>query len=350
MPILQKTYSCGATVSYLEEDRGKSFTCHRCGHMHSYPEKVTHQPAVQKSRPAFDLTLRFYWDRFKRWLSRLLTDLFPDRVQRVNPGTNSYSGTPVQRPGTSLSKKDTHIPIATLSQEIKDLKNELIRRAWHQDQGPADLSLSPAAVYPPDWIQCLRAMLKQAELVAPKLTIPFLIPKLLFQDTSLHKVGGTFQLKSDGTILITIKKSLELQPRVALAVIAHELCHYILGNNNIRKETTLLNEKMTDVCMFVLGFGRIFLEGRQEMSGTAYGYLDPDQYRSLLLDVEAKWLIRDTFSYIDTELDELERWAIRVIGQGDRSRYEFAYDRMEKKHPGFTKKEILEKMKYDFLR
>ena len=104
-----------------------------------------------------------------------------------------------------------------------------------------------------------------------------MVPELSFQDELFHTIGGTFRVKGDGSVTITIKKSLSHQPRVALAVAAHELCHYILGNNNIRKENTLQNEKMTDVYMFFLGFGKIFIEGHQEISGTTHGYLPKGQ-------------------------------------------------------------------------
>jgi hypothetical protein len=71
----------------------------------------------------------------------------------------------------------------------------------------------------------------------------------------------------------------------ARAILAHEVCHYILGNSGIRKSDFTLNERYTDLCMFVCGFGRVFLAGykreyarHEYRPGHRLGYLTDTEY------------------------------------------------------------------------
>jgi len=71
----------------------------------------------------------------------------------------------------------------------------------------------------------------------------------------------------------------------AQAILAHEVCHYILNNSGIRKSDTEQNERYTDLCMFVCGFGQIFLAGyKRETAQSEYrrghrlGYLTDAEY------------------------------------------------------------------------
>lgn len=357
---LTKTYSCGAVLSCAPKDRGKPFTCPKCKRIHTYPGKQGKKStAATEEGNSGSSTFTSIWYRLSYWFRTVFS--FTKRIG--NRSNEPLRNNVLEVKSTLLSSKiigplqSGEVPTFSaptnrkkLSAEINQLKNELIRRSWHRDRGPFHLPLSSAQLSPPNWSQCLQQMLKHAEQVAPKLNIPQMIPDIKFEDTILHQAGGTFQVKGDGRVFITVQRALEQQPKVALAVLSHELCHYILGSNNIRKQPTLENEKMTDVCMFVLGFGKLFLEGFQSLKGSTYGYLQAEEYRALSLDVEAKWLSRNTAKDIDTEVEELEKWALTALAHGDRSRLKFIYRRMRAKYPGWSRKEILEKLKYDFMR
>ena len=172
-----------------------------------------------------------------------------------------------------------------LTPEVIELKEQLIKECWRADEGPEELSLRPAELRPPDWQQCVDKMLRHAERVATKLSIPYFVPEVVYQSDLFGQSAGAFHELEDRRVKITIDPSLQNKPRAALAVLAHELCHYILRSNDIRKEPTLMDEKLTDVSMFVLGFGELFWEGQKSLSGKTLGYLPQDQYRALLLDV-----------------------------------------------------------------
>lgn len=69
------------------------------------------------------------------------------------------------------------------------------------------------------------------------------------------------------------------------AILAHEVCHYILANSGIRENDFNENEKLTDACMFVCGLGQLFLDGyKREVAHGEYrtghrlGYLTDAEY------------------------------------------------------------------------
>ncbi|CAN5261430.1 hypothetical protein BH20ACI2_BH20ACI2_25070 [soil metagenome] len=84
---------------------------------------------------------------------------------------------------------------------------------------------------------------------------------------------------------MTLSEDLVADQKAVRAVLAHEVCHYVLNCSGMREEDTESNEKLTDLCMFVLGLGNIYLEGyrsetvkREYRVGHRLRYLKDNEY------------------------------------------------------------------------
>ena len=275
------TYPCGAKILYDKEDSGKQFICKTCGQQHYYPVEI---------KEAKEVPLDF-WGKFLIFWGSLLKRLSTKKFTAIKA--------PVSRPQLEqrwqmpFLQRIKLIPgkLASLPLPLATMKNELIQAGWRKQGGPIKLTLSPNQLGPPDWQACAARMLRHAEELAPHLSIPMMVPRIEFSGVR-PDTGGSFEVDGEGYVVIKLKASLRKQSDVALAVLAHELCHYILGSNGIRKENTLQNEKLTDTCMFVLGFGQIFLRGYNKarfMSNMKYGYLTTIEYYLLHWRIKQDW-------------------------------------------------------------
>ena len=129
----------------------------------------------------------------------------------------------------------------------------------------------------------VQRMYAHARTWAPGFEVPFYVPKV--NVCAYINAAGQFRVDSDGYVLIDVCPQFIGHPPALLAILAHEACHHILEMSGIRKETTADNERLTDLAIFVCGFGGILLDGqwlvRQVDAGwsTAHlGYLSPEQY------------------------------------------------------------------------
>lgn len=131
--------------------------------------------------------------------------------------------------------------------------------------------------------EILRVYLEHINRIAPGLQVPIRIPDV---DSGYEaNTGGTFGSKG-GWATMTISTALNGNQKAIRAVLAHEVCHYVLNCSAIREEDPEWNEKLTDLCMFVLGLGEIFLDGyKTEVAKESYrvghrlGYLSEREYR-----------------------------------------------------------------------
>ncbi|MCY7324174.1 MAG: hypothetical protein LH660_20820 [Phormidesmis sp. CAN_BIN36] len=132
--------------------------------------------------------------------------------------------------------------------------------------------------------QVVEVLLRHAELVAPGFEVPQMIPRVL--STSIPFAAGQFEVDEDGWVTIKLGSEFFQDKLAAQAILAHEVCHYILENKGIRQQDYLLNEQDTDLCMFVCGFGSLFLAGYQREAaqhdyrpGHRLGYLNDAEYQ-----------------------------------------------------------------------
>jgi hypothetical protein len=194
--------------------------------------------------------------------------------------------------------------------DIQDKAERLAKKAWgpRDDNAIGDAVLSSRAVA--NITQCehfLKRLLAHVRQVAPKLSVPFMVPKVVVQP--LLDAGGQF-VEKDGYVKIIIGSGFFLDPDAAQAILCHEVCHYVLGANGIRKNTTEENERLTDVAMFIFGLGDIFLRGYRGRPGYMnrnshrLGYLSDDEYEFLRRYVV---ILRQSGKVQPTEVEELDK-------------------------------------------
>ena len=124
--------------------------------------------------------------------------------------------------------------------------------------------------------------LDHARKVAPGLSIPYMTPKVFIEDLSTAE--GQFIVDRDAWVSIKLNRKFSQDRLGTRAILAHEICHYILENSGIRKKSYQLNERYTDLCMFVCGFSDIFLTGyKGKLPGYTHsrhrlGYLTDEEY------------------------------------------------------------------------
>ena len=176
----------------------------------------------------------------------------------------------------------SHRPLDDLDTKIE----QLVKRAWgpREDSAGVELVLSPRSLSGLSHDDILAELLRHVRRVAPALSVPMMKPKIVVE--SIFGAAGQF-LVQDGWVKISVGTEFFLNLSAAQAILCHELCHYVLEANGIRESTTLANERLTDVAMFVFGLGDIFLAGYQARPGIEYrrghrlGYLTDAEYHSV---------------------------------------------------------------------
>lgn len=132
--------------------------------------------------------------------------------------------------------------------------------------------------------QALKTLYQHARVWAPGFDVPYHIPQVRIG--SLHDAVGTFRVDRDGWTRIDVTRETFQTPNAVWLTLAHEICHHILEQSGLAdKLNTKRNERMTDIAMFICGFGNLVMNGhtsvRQTASGyarTHLGYLETSEY------------------------------------------------------------------------
>jgi hypothetical protein len=173
------------------------------------------------------------------------------------------------------------------SPEIEQQIRELAKIAWTTEESfrNPDLILNAsimARITAPEEI--IGIFLDHARRIAPGFAVPHMVPRVSIERIEKHH-AGLFTVDAEGWVKISIRPDFMSDISEAQAILAHEFCHYILENTGIRKRNNHQNERYTDLCMFVLGLGEIFLKGyKREAAQNEYrpghklGYLKEDEY------------------------------------------------------------------------
>jgi hypothetical protein len=142
----------------------------------------------------------------------------------------------------------------------------------------------PLCRSPNDLERVLEAILQHAQRVAPGLSAPYFVPRV--QVVSLTGAGGQFREEAAGWVTITVADRFLTNPQAVRAILAHEACHYILESAEIREADRYQNERLTDLCVFVCGLGKMYLEGYLARAapiayrhGHRLGYLTDEEYQ-----------------------------------------------------------------------
>ncbi|GBF79922.1 hypothetical protein AsFPU1_1322 [Aphanothece sacrum FPU1] len=163
---------------------------------------------------------------------------------------------------------------------------ELATQAWTTEES---FQQSQFLLNPADFVnitaptQVIEVLIRHARRIVPGFSVPQMIPRV--QVVSLPAAAGMFKVDEEGWVTIEVGANFFQDKLAAQAILVHEVCHYILENSGIRKSDVNLNERYTDLCMFICGFGEIFLAGyRRDVAQQNYhpghrlGYLTDAEY------------------------------------------------------------------------
>lgn len=190
---------------------------------------------------------------------------------------------PVAKPPEPPSYKSSFPTFPDLATQLR----ELAIQAWTTEQS---FQHSQFLLNPTDFVkvtapaQVVEILIRHAGRVVPGFSVPQLVP--LVSVVPLPAAAGMFKVDEEGWVTIELGANFFQDQLAAQAILAHEVCHYILENSGIRKSDVNLNERYTDLCMFICGFGEVFLAGyRRDAAQQDYrpghrlGYLTDDEYR-----------------------------------------------------------------------
>jgi hypothetical protein len=165
--------------------------------------------------------------------------------------------------------------------------------------------------------QFVEKLLHHARKTVPGFNVPYLTPHIVVEN--IQTAAGLFQVDEEGWVTIKVSEKFLQDTLAAQAILAHEVCHYVLENSGIRKNDFLLNERYTDMCMFVCGFGHIFTSGyKREIAQSEYrmghrlGYLTDAEYEranSYVMQLRQE-LGSNAF---DSELDLLKKELLGLV-------------------------------------
>jgi hypothetical protein len=107
-----------------------------------------------------------------------------------------------------------------------------------------------------------------------------------FAPAPVDETPGQYRVDQDGYVSIEISPALLRHSDSVLAVLAHEACHHILDLSGLNTHRPELDEPLTDLAMFICGFGKVFMNGKSYLSSinsqwrsTHLGYLTDEQYK-----------------------------------------------------------------------
>ncbi len=241
---------------------------------------------------------------------------------------------------TVTTPKQEHKPKSATPQasanfdNIKSSLDGLAQLGWllEESSWAANFTLAPSELSdlaPLDRV--VKALLDRARRVAPGFAVPMMVPRVVVE--SMPAAAGQFQVDEEGWVTIRVSPDFERDLPAARAILAHELCHYILENRGIRQPNFALNERDTDLCMFICGFGDVFLAGYKRSSarneyrhGHRLGYLTDAEYEFANRYTRE---LRATYRQnLQSELDVLkERLLRKALGDRDCVRRLIEYER-----------------------
>jgi hypothetical protein len=206
--------------------------------------------------------------------------------------------------------------------QLKIMLDHLAKVAWKTLGAlqPREFLLDPLRIppyrSPNDLERALEAILQHAQQVAPGLSVPYFVPRV--QIVSLADAGGQFREETAGWVTITVADQFLTNQQAVRAILAHEACHYILESAEIREADRYQNERLTDLCVFVCGLGKMYLEGYRTRAapseyrrGHRLGYLTDAEYlfaHSYVLEVR----YHDTLG-LPGEVEALQRRLAHIL-------------------------------------
>ena len=285
-----------------------------------------------------------YWRRRRPILKLRVFQRFKPSLWEQSPRVQSDE--PALHPLPNLSLR----PSITEHQDFSELKSqleELAKRGWAKDEtswyssfslSPSDLAneIAPA--------QVMKSLLAHAGRVTPEFSVSQMVPRTVIESTPF--AAGMFEVDEEGWVTIKVSSNFFDDRLAAQAILAHEACHYILENSGIRQDDSALNERYTDLCMFICGFGQFFLAGykrepaqNQYRPGHRLGYLSDAEYtfaNQYVLDLREAYKLK-LQSQLDTKKKQLRR-----LVHGDEAMLKRLVDYERSRSPNKSEVELYE--------
>ncbi|MFS8086815.1 MAG: hypothetical protein ACMG6H_14370, partial [Acidobacteriota bacterium] len=249
---------CGEIFRADETQIGYSIRCRKCHRIIPVAKEVSWTPP--------------------RWYKIL------KKLQRLFSKKSKRSGNKRERIASTASRSPI---VVSASDEVRFAKlkrqiDKLAKDAWKSRESlTSELLLNPSKL-PIDSNKAIETILNHVRQIASGLSVPNRVPRV--ETGSLIDAGGQFKV-SDGWVSVKIANYLLMDRQAVRAILAHEICHYVLENSGIREEDHEQNERLTDLCMFVCGLGDLFLGGYKRESihneyrpGHRLGYLTDAEY------------------------------------------------------------------------
>jgi len=141
----------------------------------------------------------------------------------------------------------------------------------------------PSIKGPKEVESTLEILYRHARKCAPGLEVPYCMPKVTIW--AGMDIAGEYVV-NDGWVSVRLASEHLGNDSAIRLILAHEACHHILDISGLAdKRNSARNERMTDLAMFICGFGEIAAVGyrfaEQKKDGwvtTHLGYLRPEEY------------------------------------------------------------------------
>lgn len=283
---------------------------------------------------------------FRRWrTSWRSVPLQSRKTSQIRPPS-------VKERGSASSTGVRASPSVGLSSEDKHILELLIGRAWRFDRLPNPPFSLEVNNKSPDRI--LEAIYSHARRWAPGLDVPYAVPRLRFTANDLDS-SGSFSVSENGWTTIEVALVLRGMSMALARVLAHEACHHILNHAGLdTRNNSRLNERRTELAMFVCGFGQLALDGDCEMNSAGFkcdptlGYLRYDLMVHAESNVTGRLKALSPGSLKEAASLELEKQAQLLFNApGQFERMLAGYQRI---HQGSGKTELLHRMIEEYHR
>jgi hypothetical protein len=244
-------------------------------------------------------------------------------------------------PPTRVRRHGT-VPQEPAAANLKEKIDRLARKSWstQEEVAATPLVLDGRKLHGLAYEQVVAAILAHVRMAASRLNVPAMTPRVTVE--VLCDAAGQF-VEEDGWVKISVGKNFFDNMPAALAILCHEVCHYVLLASGIRERDRLENERLTDTAMFVFGLGGVFLSGYQQRAGTEYraghrlGYLTDAEYQYVEAYVSA---LRASPTFLAATEAELEARLRAVVFEADARQRLIAFE--QKKYPGKSRSALIQ--------
>jgi hypothetical protein len=180
---------------------------------------------------------------------------------------------PVNLPSTSQKLKISSDNILWIEKEILNL-NRIINNSERPDPNPDFLQSLPAALLEKDVLteveieKAAIQLIRQTRLRTGELKLPSKIPQIEIVSNLLLDAPGHIETSWEKAV-IKIQGVYRDNPFAVASILCHELAHFILNYNGLRKTNRDENERFTDLFVFRCGQGLIYLQGVYDVKSEA---------------------------------------------------------------------------------